>query len=387
MRTLNEHAQTRYYLCFAITMSAIIGVAFSANLITLFLFYEIITFMTYPLVIHHETEDAYAAGNKYLFYLLVLSKAFFIMAIFLTYNVTNTFDFKPDGIFPAGVSHTLLVLVFFLFLAGIAKAAIMPFHSWLPAAMVAPSPVSALLHAVAVVNAGVFCVLRVIFHVFGVDLMDELLGVMGAVFVSFTIVAASFYALTRDNLKARLAYSTISQLSYMILGATLATPSGMAAGIMQITTHSFAKITLFLCAGALYVTAHKTKISELDGIGKRMPWTMGAFTIGSLSLIGIPPTGGFVSKWYLLGGAIDAGRPVFVLVLLVSTMLTAAYLLPIIYQAFFKDPAPGSEAGVREAPLLMLIPLLVTAFCTLILFFWPSLYLDLAGLVVWGAPK
>src|SRR5581483_304998 len=205
MRTNKEHSQTRFYTCFAITLSATMGVAFSANLVTMYLFYEILTFITYPLVTHKGTEEAFAGGNKYLFYLLGTSKAFLLTAIVLTYTVAGNGTFKPGGLFPLDANPTVLTIIFFLFLFGIGKAAIMPVHAWLPAAMVAPTPVSALLHAVAVVNTGVFCVLRVIFHVFGVELMKSLnLGVATAFLASFTIIMASVYALTRDNLKARL---------------------------------------------------------------------------------------------------------------------------------------------------------------------------------------
>ncbi|MGH7252382.1 MAG: proton-conducting transporter membrane subunit, partial [Nitrospiraceae bacterium] len=286
MRSLHEHAQTRYYFCFAITMSATLGVAFSSNLVTLYLFYELISFATYPLVAHKETDEAFDKGNKYVFYLLMTSKAL-LLASFLAYALSGTFDFKPNGVFPSDANRTLLTLTYFLFLIGIGKAAIMPFHAWLPAAMIAPTPVSALLHAVAVVNTGIFCILRIMFDVFGVELMKALnLGVMTAIIASITIIMASLYALTRDNLKALLAYSTISQLSYMVLGGALLTPAGMASGIIHIANHALGKITLFLCAGSIYVAAHKTKVSELNGIAKRMPYTMTAFALGALSLIG-----------------------------------------------------------------------------------------------------
>ena len=308
MRTNKEHAQTRYYTCFAITLSATMGVAFSANLVTMYLFYEILTFITYPLVTHKGTDEAFAGGNKYLFYLLGTSKAFLLTAIVMTYAVSGNLAFKQGGLFPPDANPTVLTIIYFLFLFGIGKAAIMPVHAWLPAAMVAPTPVSALLHAVAVVNTGVFCVLRVIFHVFGVELMKTLnLGVYTAFFACFTIVMASVYALTRDNLKARLAYSTISQLSYIILGGALLSPSGMAGGVMHIANHAFSKITLFFCAGSIYVASHKTNISQMKGIGRQMPWTMTAFSIGALSMIGVPPVAGFISKWYLAVGAIEAG--------------------------------------------------------------------------------
>ncbi len=382
MRSLNEHAQTRYYFCFALTMSATMGVAFSSNLVTLYLFYELISFATYPLVAHKETEEAFDKGNKYVFYLLMTSKGL-LLATFLSYALAGTFEFKPHGVFHPDTDRTLLTLTYFLFLIGIAKAAIMPFHAWLPAAMIAPTPVSALLHAVAVVNTGIFCILRIMFHVFGVELMRELnLGVITAVIASITIIMASLYALTRDNLKALLAYSTIGQLSYMVLGGALLTPAGMAAGIIHIANHALGKITLFLCAGSIYVASHKTKVSELNGIAKRMPYTMTAFALGALSIIGFPLLGGFISKWYLTLGTVEAGLYPFILVLVTSTILNACYFLPIVYAAFFRELPPGERADRHEAPTVMVAPLALTAIGVLVAFFAPEVFLDLAKMVV-----
>jgi multicomponent Na+:H+ antiporter subunit D len=386
MRLLNEHAQTRFYTCFAVTLSMTMGVAFSANLLTLYLFYEMLTIVTYPLVTHKQTDEAYAGGNKYLFYLLGTSKAFLLAAVILTYVVSGTLDFKTGGVFTYAANPTLLGIIYFLFLFGIAKAAIMPVHAWLPAAMVAPTPVSALLHAVAVVNTGVFCVLRVILHVFGVKMMSALgLGVATCVIVSFTIVMASIYALTRDNLKARLAYSTVSQLSYIILGGALLSPIGMTGGVMHIANHAFSKITLFFCAGSIYVAAHKTEVSQMSGIGRKMPWTMAAFTVGALSMIGVPPLSGFVTKWHLAFGAIESGQMGLLAVLVVSTLLNAAYFIPIIYKAFFEaEPSlPHGEhhAEVRES-FVMVFPLVVSAAISLILGIYPDGLLMLVNQVV-----
>ena len=273
MRTLDEHAQTRYFTFFAVALSATMGVAFSANLFTMFLFYEGLTIVTYPLVGHKDTDEARAGARKYVVYLLGAAKAFLVAAIILTYNLAGTLEFTKNGLFPSAVQDAnplLLSIIFVLFLFGFAKCAVMPFHGWLPAAMVAPTPVSALLHAVAVVKTGVFTVLRVIFFVFGAGLMKNLGVDMFTVFLaSLTIITASAIALSRDNLKARLAFSTISQLSYIILGAALLTPSSMVGGIIHITNHAFSKITLFFCAGSIYASAHKTEISQLSGIGKR----------------------------------------------------------------------------------------------------------------------
>ncbi len=383
MRSLKEHAQTRYYACFAITLSATMGVAFSANLLTMYLFYEVLTFITYPLVAHKETEEATAGGGKYLFYLLGTSKAFFLIAVVAAYALSGTLTFTPGGIFPEDAHPAAMTAIYFLFLFGIGKAAIMPFHAWLPAAMVAPTPVSALLHAVAVVNTGVFCVIRVILHVFGTHQMRELhLDTVTAVIVSFTIIMASVYALTRDNLKARLAYSTVSQLSYIVLGGALLTTTGFTGGVMHIANHAFSKITLFFCAGSIYVASHKTNVSQLSGIGKQMPITMAAFTIGALSMIGVPPLAGFMTKWYLAVGSIEANSIPVLLVLLVSTILNAAYFLPILYKAYFEAPVPDGAHAVHEAPEFMVVPLIITVAIALLLGLYPDPLLMLVQQII-----
>lgn len=387
MRGAKEHAQTRYYACFAATLSATIGAAFAANIFTLFLFYEIITMATYPLVAHKETPEAYEGGGKYIWYLVSTSKAFLLPALILTYIYAGTLDFKGGGIFTSAVvgsEPTILIIIFVLFIAGFAKAAIMPFHNWLPAAMVAPTPVSALLHAVAVVKVGVFSIVRTVYFVFGPETMSTLnLGTATAYVASFTIVTASIIALTKDNLKARLAYSTISQLSYIVLGMALLSPSGMTGGMVHIANHAFAKITLFFCAGSIYIAAHKTKISELDGIGKKMPWTMAAFTIGTMNMIGVPLFAGFVTKWFLIIGSIEANQMAILLVLLGSTVLNAAYFLPIVYRAYFKEPeAGGHDHDISEASNFIVVPLMLTAIGTIILGVYPHLLLTLSEIIL-----
>ena len=379
MRSLKEHAQTRFYIAFAIAISSTMGIAFSANMFTLFAFYEMLTLCTYPLVIHKQTQEALSAGKRYLVYLLGSSIGFQLLALFLTFHVAGTLDFSHGGILDGKGSHFLLTIIFFLFIAGTTKAALIPLHSWLPAAMVAPTPVSALLHAVAVVKAGVFTVLRIIFHLFGIDLLSELgAGLILSYIAGFTIITASIVALRQDNLKLRLAYSTISQLAYMVLGGALLTTSGAVGGMLNIAIHAFGKITLFFCAGAIYVTVHKTLVSELNGIGKKMPWTMAAFTLGSLSIIGLPPLAGFVGKWFLVLGAIEAKHWGLLVVMVVGSLLTASYLLPIVYCAYFKKGSEERIVQVQEAPMFMLIPLVLTAMASVVLFFWPTLLLDLA---------
>src|SRR5256712_2222580 len=381
MRSLREHAQTRYYACFALALTATLGVAFSANLFTLFLFYEGLTFSTYPLVAHKETPEAKAGARKYVIYLLGAAKAFLMAAIILTYNVAGTLEFRKGGILPASdlaAEPTLLFVVFALFLFGFAKNALMPFHSWLPAAMVAPTPVSALLHAVAVVKTGVFATLRDFLFVFGADAMRMLgadtlaLGV-----AAITILGGSLLALSQDNLKARLAFSTVSQLSYIVLGAALLTPSGIIGGIVHITNHAVSKITLFLCAGSIYVSTHKTEVSQMSGLAKQMPWTMAAFTLATLSLVGIPPASGFVSKWYLAVGSVERGSMWTLAVLLISSLLSAAYLIPIVYRAYFEEPPDAAEHSVVEVPWVV-VPLVLSALVSVLLGLYPNPVLTLA---------
>jgi len=392
MRSTNENFQTRYFACFAVALTCTLGVAFSANLFTMFLFYEGLTIITYPLVAHKGTEEAKNGARKYVIYLLGAAKVFLVAAIILTYNLAGTLEFSKSGIFPADIQSAhpeLLYIIFVLFFFGFAKSAVMPFHSWLPAAMVAPTPVSALLHAVAVVKTGVFTVLRIIFFVFGADLMMDIgVDVFVITFASFTIITASLLALSRDNLKARLAFSSISQLSYIILGAALLTPSAMVGGIIHITNHAFSKITLFFCAGSIYVSSYKTKVSQLNGIGKKMPWTMAAFAIATLSMIGIPPVSGFITKWYLVIGSLERHNLVVLIVLLVSSFLNAAYFVPILYKAFFSKEISNSEhinssddGDLKENPFLV-VPLTLTAIVSVLLGLYPDFIVQLAEMVV-----
>ena len=390
MRGLNEHAQTRFNACFALALFGAIGVAFSDNLFTMYLFYEIVSIGTYPLVAHHQDEEGYEGAKKYIVYLTTTAKGLVLPAMILIYVLTGTLDFADNintGIFPAGVvdGQGLLVSLLYVFcLLGFAKNGVMPFHNWLPGAMVAPTPVSALLHAVAVVKVGVFSTTRVMLYVFGVDTMHALnLGIPTAYFVSFTIVMASVIALSKDNLKARLAYSTVSQLSYIILGVALLTPTGIEGGIVHIANHAFSKITLFFCAGAIYVATHKKNISEMSGLGRAMPFTFGAFAIASLSMIGAPPVAGFVTKWYLLTGALDAGQIGILIVLLGSTLLNVGYFAPVTFNAFFgKPPAGEAYTGIKEAPLTMVVPLMVAAIISVVIGIYPDFMMNFVKAVL-----
>ena len=386
MRGNNEANQTRFYVCFALALAATMGIAFAGNLFTLFVFYELLTLITYPLVTHHGTDKARRGGRVYLAILMGTSIVFLLPALVFVWHVAGTTDFVAGGILAGKLGPVALTGLLALCMFGIGKAALMPFHRWLPAAMVAPTPVSALLHAVAVVKAGVFSVVKVIVYVFGVDTLAQAgTGGIGAgagwlVWVAgFTIVAASVVALSADNLKRRLAYSTVSQLSYVVMAAAVLAPLSLVGAVLHIAAHAVGKITLFFAAGAIYTAAHKTEVSQLDGIGRRMPWTMGAFAIAALSMIGLPPAVGFVSKWYMLSGAMAAQHWQAVAVIVLSTLLNASYFLPIVYRAFFVAPREGpNDHAHGEAPLPMVLALGATAAATVLLFFLPDVPLALA---------
>lgn len=398
MRGNNEPRQTNFYVCFAIAIASAIAIAFSKNLVTLFLAYEVLTISTYPLVTHKASEEARRSGRKYLLLLIGTSMVLLLPAIIITAVVAGTGDFTPGGILAGKATPVMLGGLLALYIFGIGKAAVMPVHFWLPAAMVAPTPVSALLHAVAVVKAGVFTVLKVVVYVFGIDTLsqagvtDRLIWIPAA-----TILIASLIAMTKDNLKARLAYSTVSQLSYIVTGALLATSLGVIGSGMHIAMHAVGKITLFFCAGAIYTALHKTEVSELTGLGRVMPFTFAAFAIGTLSIIGLPPLGGTWSKWYLVLGAIEADKLAIVAILMISSLLNIAYLLEIPMRAFFGRPpaSVGAAAataahghghghahdhagdGIHEAPTACLVAIGLTALASITLFFYPDLVLDL----------
>ncbi len=388
MRGNKEHDQTRFYVCFAVSIAAALGIAFSANMFTLFIFYEVLTLSTWPLVTHKGNDEAKRGGRIYLGILISTSIGLLLVGMIWMWSEAGTLEFTKGGVLPEDMSPAAIGFMLALFMFGIGKAALMPFHRWLPAAMVAPTPVSALLHAVAVVKAGVFTVLKVIVYLFGVERLSETGSSEWLVWAAcFTLTVASLVALRKDNLKARLAYSTIGQLSYVVAGAALATSFGIIGGALQIAMHAVGKITLFFCAGAIYTATHRTEISQMDGLGRVMPFTYAAFFIGSLSIIGLPPLGGSWAKWYLILGAADTGQKIMIGALLLSSLLNIAYLMPIVFRGFFapavdadKKPMedgfePGEEKSamstgrIKEAPLFCVVPLCLTAIGCIILFF------------------
>lgn len=376
MRGNKERAQTRFFTCFALAIACAMGMAFSGNLLTLFLFYEAMTVLTYPLVTHAGTPEAYRAGRVYLGVLMGSSLGLQLPGLAWLYHLTGTLDFTAGGILIGKAEPWEVAVLLFLLTFGFAKAAIMPLHKWLPAAMVAPTPVSALLHAVAVVKAGVFSIVKVVLYIFGPALlmhnsaMDWRYGGWLVYAGGGTVLLASLIALRQDNLKRRLAYSTVSQLSYVVMAAALFTPLALKGAIFHILAHALGKITLFFGAGSLYTAGKLKNVSQLDGAGRAMPWTMGAFAIGALSMIGVPPAAGFISKWFMLQGTLYTEHYFVLGVLILSTLLNAAYFLPILTRAFFRPLPEGS--GLREAPWTISLPLTLTASAVIGLFLWPE---------------
>jgi len=382
MRGNDEPRQTGFHAWFALALAATQGIALAGNLFTLFLFYEVLTLVTWPLVTHKRDAASIRAGRTYLLMLVGSSFLLFLPGVVWVAVAVGDLGFRPNGTLAGALSAPQMGLILALFVFGIGKAAVMPLHRWLPAAMVAPTPVSALLHAVAVVKAGVFCIVKVMVYVIGVDtLASHGGGAWLPVVAGASVVLASVIAIRQDDLKRRLAYSTISQLSYMVLAVSVLTPLSTIAAALHIAMHAVGKITLFFAAGAIYTAAHKSRISEMTGIGRRMPWTMGAFAIGALSMIGVPPAGGFVSKWFLASGALSNGHWVALTVIVVGTVLSAAYLLPVLYTAF-RAPAPEEAKGVHEAPVIMVIALTATAAATILIFLFPGVPLTLARALV-----
>ena len=366
--------RSRFFGFFSLCVSATVGIALAGNLITFVIFYEMLTLTTYPLVIHRGTSDALQAGRTYLVYTLCSSAVLLVAAVWLR-TLAGPLDFTTGGLLSTkvgGQDHWRLIVIFAMLIAGLGvKAAIVPLHGWLPMAMVAPAPVSALLHAVAVVKAGAFGIVRVVYDVYGIGLSTTL-GVAGplAIVASITILYGSLRALTQDELKKRLAYSTVSQVSYIALGVALAGPLAAIGGIVHLVHQGLMKITLFFCAGNLAETLGIHHISEMHGVARRMPWTMAAFTVGAFGMIGIPPAAGFFSKWYLGVGALEVDKPWVIAVLIGSTLLNAAYFLPIVYIAWFRDPPESwpheHTHGSIETAWPLLLPPLVTAFLALL---------------------
>lgn len=375
LRAVSAPAHGRFFVFFALTIASAMWIAFSGNLVTLLIGYELMTLTTWPLVAHNGTERARRGSRTYALVLLVTSIGLLLPAIVWTWALAGSTDFRPGGLLGGHAGPATLTVLFALYLFGIGKAALMPVHRWLPAAMVAPAPVSALLHAVAVVKAGVFTVLKVAVYVFGLDTLRESGAARPMLWVAaFTLLAAGVVAVRADDLKRRLAYSTVSQLAYIVLAVTMATDVAVAGGALHLATHAVAKITLFLCAGAIAVSTGRTRVSELDGVGREMPWTFAAFAVAAASIVGLPPAGGTWSKWLILLGAAEAGQVVPIVVLLAGSLLAVAYLVPIVVRAFLRPPPDPLRGG--DATAVLTVPLLVTALGCVALFFGAQTVLD-----------
>ncbi|RUO26325.1 proton-conducting membrane transporter [Aliidiomarina minuta] len=364
--------RSRFFGFFSLCVASTMGIAMAGNLFTFLIFFEMLTLSTYPLVVHKGTPEALRAGRKYLIYTLS-GGAVLLIGIAMLHGLIGSFEFAETGVLSdvAIEQHPLLVFIFAVLILGVAvKAAIVPLHGWLPSAMVAPAPVSALLHAVAVVKAGAFGVVRIVHNVYGIE-FAQALGVLLplAIIASVTIIWGSIQALRQSEIKKRLAFSTVSQVSYIILGITLFGPIGTIGGLVHLLHQGITKVTLFFCAGIFAETLGAHKIKELNGVGRRMPLTSVCFTLGALSMIGIPPLAGFISKWYLGWGAMEAGMSWVILVLLASSALNSAYFLPVIYRLWFL-PAPATWPDEKipfrrmETNPWLLWPTIVTATFT-----------------------
>ena len=381
MRGNNEKNQTRFYIFYSLSIFGALCVAWSSNLLVLFIFYEFLTFATYPLVVHKETEESIKASRLYLGILVGSSLMLFLPAIIWVWYSVGTLNFTDGGILQNSFNPSNAPILLFLFVFGIGKAALMPLHWWLPAAMVAPTPVSALLHAVAVVKAGVFSILMVICYIFGPEFMNSSGSGTFLIWAStITLFLSSVIAITKNDIKARLAYSTVSQLSYIILGGAIATNYSLIASVSNIMMHGVGKITLFFCAGAIYVSTKITKISDLNGLGHKMPLTFIAFSIGALSIIGIPPFGGSWSKFYLLLGAAQSELIIIIIILAISTLLNTYYLLDPVFRAFFMDK---NESIKSTSHPLTVYPAVCSAFIVLLLFFYIEPLLELVNLIIY----
>jgi multicomponent Na+:H+ antiporter subunit D len=363
--------RSRFFGYFSLCVTTTVGLAMAGNLLTFLVFYEALTLTTYPLVVHRGTEVARKAGRSYLAYTIGGGVLVLAGTIWL-YSLTGTLEFVDRG-FIAGldIDPGVLRVIFALLILGVGvKAALVPLHGWLPQAMVAPAPVSALLHAVAVVKAGAFGVVRIVYDVFGIEFAAGLgVTLPLALLASVTIIYGSTRALFQDDLKRRLAFSTVSQVSYITLGIAVAGPIASIGGLVHLVHQGFMKITLFFCAGNFAETLGVHKVSELSGIGRRMPWTTAAFTLAALGMIGVPPMVGFISKWYIGLGALEVGQDWVVLVLAGSSLLNAAYFLPILRKAWF-DPPPDEwpherSYGRKETAWMLLLPPLATVTAAL----------------------
>ena len=384
----HEGKERRYFVFFILTFAMIMGISYSGNLFTLYIYYELLTLSTFPLVIHAGSKEALKSGQKYIIYSFV-GATFIVLGMIILFSISGNMNFEGGGI--AGIINhpdkTLLLISFLAMFVGFGvKAAMVPFHSWLPAAMVAPTPVSALLHAVAVVKSGIFALTRVIYYIYGPVLIERLNGDTYVIpLVIATIVMGSLLALHQDHLKKRLAYSTISQLVYIVLGLLMLNPNGLLGALLHMINHAFIKITLFFVVGSITYMTGKKYIHEINGLGKHMNQSFIAFFIASVSLVGIPPTNGFVSKWFLGLGAMEASQVPYIIILLFSAFLTAAYLFPVSIAAFFRRSDEDQDNHVTKSldpPKMMLVPILLLSVVIVFLGLFPNAVIEFINVIV-----
>jgi multicomponent Na+:H+ antiporter subunit D len=364
--------RARFFGFFSLCVAATMGIATAGNLFTFFVFFELLTLATWPLVVHRGTGESFAGGRSYLRYTL-FGGTLFLAGLVWLHSLAGVPDFMPRGSLGSLVAGTESAqrAIFVLLLAGLGvKAALVPLHGWLPHAMVAPAPVSALLHAVAVVKAGAFGIVRLVYDVYGTERVHALgLGTALAVLASATIVYGSLMALRQSDLKRRLAWSTVSQVSYIALGTAIAGPLATIGGLVHLVHQGLMKITMFFCAGIFAETLGIKRVEQLDGVGRTMPLTATAFSVAALGMIGVPPMAGFISKWYLGTGAVAAGQSWVVAVLVASTLLNAAYFLPVLRRIWFAPPGgswPAPQALPRRTRLALVVPAACTAAATLL---------------------
>lgn len=368
--TKEKHENT-FFLFYTITYGVTLGIAFAANLLTMYFFYELLTLVTVPLVMHTLTREAVLASRKYLYYSLG-GAAFAFIGLIMVIVYGTTTDFILGGVLDlakiGGKTNTLLLIYVMAFMGFGVKAAVCPFNSWLPQAGVAPTPVTALLHAVAVVKAGAFAIIRLTYYSFGTEfLRGTWAQTVVMTVVMFTIVYGCSRAVKETHIKRRLAYSTISNLSYILFGAVIMTPLGLVGALTHLVFHAVMKISSFFCAGAIMHQTDRHYVHELDGLGYKMPCVFGVFTVSALALMGVPGLAGFISKWNLAAAAVQSQNPLAyggIACLLVSALLTAVYMLTIVVRAFFpgRDFDDSRIADARDPSWKMLLPLFVFTF-------------------------
>ena len=365
---LNDYSRHgSFFIFFLISMMSTNAIIYSANLFTTFIFYEILTLATYPLVTFKSDEKSILSGKKYLYYLLGTSIIFLLPAIIITYNVTGTLTYTENGIFSAH-DYNLINLLIVLFLFGVAKSAIMPFHKWLPTAMVAPTPVSALLHAVAVVKSGVYILIKIMIYIFGLNVLKDIGADLFILFASLTIILSSIIALKQDSIKLRLAYSTIGQLSYIILGVAILAPYSILASVLHIIFHALGKIILFLASGSITTQTGIKNVTKMDNLSSRLPYTCLLMSLGAFIMVGLPPTIGFISKWYLVIGIIESNQLYLLIIIIASTILNASYYFPLIYRSYFITNNINVEIK-NEEDIQLIAPVIIIGLISIILFF------------------